>query len=158
MSKKGLFLQRFQVCNNYNFIMDTKQKASEILTGYGIRPSVQRVEIYDYLQKYRSHPTVDEIYSFLSPQMPTLSRTTIYNTLTLFASKGAVLVLNIEEKNQRFDAGIAPHAHFQCQKCGKIYDFPQPLVQLDEQIITDFEILETQINYKGICKTCKNKH
>lgn len=151
-------MQRFQFCNNYNFIMNTTQRVSEILTTYGIRPSIQRVGIYDYLLTHRTHPTVDEIFSHLSPAMPTLSRTTIYNTLTLFASKGAIMVLNIEEKSQRFDAGIKPHAHFLCTECDKIFDFPQPLVQLDEQIVRDFEIVETQIYYKGICKTCKKNH
>ena len=32
----------------------------------GIRPSYIRVRIYSYLEESRIHPTVDEIYEFLS--------------------------------------------------------------------------------------------
>src|SRR5574344_345589 len=138
--------------------MNIKKQIGETLMRYGIRPSVQRVEIYNYLQQFRSHPTVDEIFLALSSEMPTLSRTTIYNTLSLFADKGVAIVWNIEENNQHFDADMTPHAHFQCKKCGKIYDIPQPNIQSDENSMTDFEISDMQIYYKGICKNCKLKY
>jgi Fur family ferric uptake transcriptional regulator/Fur family peroxide stress response transcriptional regulator len=76
----------------------------------------------DYLMSHKTHPTIDEIYSTLSPYMPTLSKTTIYNTLNLFVDKGAVLQLAIDEKNARYDADISNHAHFMCKKCNKVYD------------------------------------
>ena len=37
----------------------------------------------EYLMAHRTHPTVDEIYLALSPSIPTLSKTTVYNTLKL---------------------------------------------------------------------------
>ena len=55
-----------------------------------IRPSVQRMAIYNFLAENPVHPTVDTIYTALSPQMPTLSRTTVYNTLRQFSECGLV--------------------------------------------------------------------
>ena len=54
------------------------------LKNHGIRPSMQRMAIMEYLMSSCKHPSVDVIYTNLLPKMPTLSRTTIYNTLELF--------------------------------------------------------------------------
>ena len=114
----------------------------------------------DYLMKHHTHPTVDEIFLALSPQMPTLSRTTVYNTLKLFAEQDAIQVINIEEKNARFDADTLPHAHFFCTECGTIYDIPLPEGQDSSSLsnnpeLKDFIIKSTQLYYKGICPSCK---
>ncbi|HPK44931.1 MAG TPA: transcriptional repressor, partial [Spirochaetota bacterium] len=58
------------------------------LESKGISPSYQRLKILEYLDQNRSHPTVDEIYSALLPLIPTLSKTTVYNTVSLFVQQG----------------------------------------------------------------------
>ena len=55
------------------------------LQNHNIKPSVQRIAIMNYLIEHRTHPTVDEIYTALSPSIPTLSKTTVYNTLKLLS-------------------------------------------------------------------------
>ncbi len=129
---------------------------SERLMGYGVRPSVQRVLIYEYLLEHRTHPNVEEIYESLAPQMPTLSKTTIYNTLKLFGEKGVILVLNIDEKMQRFDAYTHEHTHFLCNRCGKVYDFPHPKLERP-QLGEGFELKSIEISYRGICGDCSQK-
>ena len=57
------------------------------LSEAGVRPSVQRVAVYSYLCEHPVHPTVETLYASLSPEYPTLSKTTIYNTLKLFEEK-----------------------------------------------------------------------
>ena len=52
-----------------------------------IRPSYQRLKILEYLMKERYHPTVEDIYFDLLKKIPTLSKSTIYNTLNLFIEK-----------------------------------------------------------------------
>ena len=64
---------------------------------------MQRMAIMDFLIANRIHPTADEIYNALYPTIPTLSKTTVYNTLKLFTEQGAVKALVIDEKNVRFD-------------------------------------------------------
>lgn len=138
----------------------------EYLLGYDIKPSVQRMAVMEYLLTHKTHPTVDEIYHVLSPSMPTLSKTTVYNTLKLFSEKGAALCLTIEDKNARFDGDVSEHAHFICMECGHVYDLPlthkqaSALVQNETEL--NIEIKEVQVYYKGYCKSCKkhrdNKH
>ena len=97
------------------------------LLEYNIKPSMQRIAIMEYLMEHRTHPSADEIYTALSPSMPTLSKTTVYNTLKLFAEQGAALMLTIDERNANFDADTSPHAHFICKRCGNIYDLELPI-------------------------------
>lgn len=132
----------------------------EKLVAFGIKPSVQRMAIMKYLMEHRTHPTVDEVYIALSPEMPTLSKTTVYNTLKLFAEQGAALMLTIDDRNLHFDADTAPHAHFICQECSEIYDLPYPAMKEKESSFVDgHEIKEEHYYYRGLCKKClKKKH
>jgi len=131
-------------------------EAQKYLLGHGIKPSAQRLAIVSYLADHRIHPTVEDIYSALSVSMPTLSRTTIYNTLKLFAEQGAVQTLVIDEKNVRYDIDTSAHAHFQCLKCNRVYDIwlNQPLAVPENQ--GHLMILETHLYYKGYCERCKS--
>jgi Fur family ferric uptake transcriptional regulator/Fur family peroxide stress response transcriptional regulator len=139
--------------------MDTILDSKKRLLGYNIKPSQQRIAVMQYLLSVKTHPTADMIYEALSPAMPTLSRTTIYNTLKLLSEQGAILALNIDDKNVRYDGEITTHAHFRCKQCGRIYDLPRHLAQGRGQICaakaTGLDVIECQVYYKGYCKDCK---
>lgn len=124
------------------------------LRQFSIKPSVQRSAVMDFLLKNRIHPTIDEIYSALSPTMPTLSKTTVYNTLDLFVERGAVRALAIDEKNARYDVDVSAHAHLMCRSCGAIRD----IFNLDSALFqipqTMFKIDTVEISYFGICENC----
>ncbi|MDR1745675.1 MAG: transcriptional repressor [Tannerella sp.] len=124
------------------------------LVKHGIRPSLQRMAIMDYLLDHHTHPTVDEIYTAISPRIPTLSRTTVYNTLKLFVSQGVALYISIDDRNARFDGVIDKHAHFRCKDCGRIIDIP---LSGREELFTELQgmiVDYTSINIKGLCKLC----
>ena len=131
--------------------------AQEYLLEKGIRPSAQRVAVMKYLLEHMTHPTVEEIYAGLEEEMPTLSKTTIYNTLSLFAEKGAINALTIDPKNVRYDAETDPHGHFRCRECGGIFDahyLAEPLFANME----GFSIEETKLYLSGLCPNCKAKN
>lgn len=153
-------LQRIKNCNDYRF--EPMKTTQEYLAGYGIHPSQQRLAIMNYLMNHRTHPTAEEIFTSLNNSMPTLSKTTIYNTLRLFAEKGAVQMVTVDEKNAHYDADCTPHAHFFCLRCNTIYDIPLPdhIEDAHEFFgnnphLKDFTIQDTQIFYKGTCPLCK---
>jgi Fe2+ or Zn2+ uptake regulation protein len=136
--------------------MITYMQAHRHLMQYSIRPSVQRTAVMEYLMNHKTHPTVDEIYMALFPSIPTLSKTTVYNTLNLFLEKGAVQVLAIDEKNARYDVDTSKHAHFFCKSCGKVYD----IFNLESSLFsapanTGFDIHSVELSYYGICNACK---
>ncbi len=130
----------------------------EYLKEHGIKPSYQRMRIFQYLLDYHNHPTVDIIYKALCPEIPTLSKTTVYNTLNLFVEKKIVNVIIIEENETRYDLVSATHGHFKCQKCGVVYD-----VELQdshfhaEKLLEGCQVEEKHFYFKGICKDCMEK-
>ena len=132
----------------------------EHLQRYGIKPSPQRIAVMDYLLSSRVHPTADEIYMALSPAMPTLSKTTVYNTLKLLVEQGAAISISIDEKNARFDGHTEPHAHFRCQRCGAVIDIlPEQmpeLAQFDRQQIGKLRVTSAHLYYIGQCEHCQN--
>jgi Fur family ferric uptake transcriptional regulator/Fur family peroxide stress response transcriptional regulator len=128
----------------------------DILVQHNIKPSLQRIAIMDYLRDHRVHPSAEDVYAALSPNMPTLSKTTVYNTLRLLAENGAILMLTIDDKNVNFDYDTSQHAHFLCRKCGKIYDYKSPLGQMLNDSVTEegFRIEEAHVYYHGVCRDC----
>lgn len=130
--------------------------AFETLSRYNIKPSPQRMAIMTYLLEHKTHPTIEEIYKSLSPDMPTLSKTTIYNTLKLFVENGAASMLTINEKTTCYDYDTSPHAHFICKKCNKVTDLFYGVENMipSRQEIEGNIIVDMQVYYRGICKDC----
>lgn len=130
----------------------------EYLTSHGIKASAQRIAIMDYLLAHKTHPTVGEIYDALNPSMPSLSKTTLYNTLKLFVEKKVATQVGIDEKNARFDGDVSQHAHFQCYSCERIYDiFPDELPELNaiyRTRIGNMRVVNTELLYHGYCDAC----
>ena len=131
-------------------------ESHQYLRQFSIKPSVQRSAVMNFLLKNRIHPTIEEIYLALSPTMPTLSKTTVYNTLDLFVERGAVRALAIDEKNARYDVDVSAHAHLKCRNCGAIRD----VFNLDPSLFkipeTKFKIDSIEISYFGVCESCSN--
>jgi Fur family ferric uptake transcriptional regulator/Fur family peroxide stress response transcriptional regulator len=138
--------------------MKTQQAAIERLHQFDVRPSLQRIAVMDYLMTHYTHPTADTIFTKLYPAIPTLSKTTVYNTLKLLSKQGAILEITIDEKNVRYDADISQHAHFKCKSCGCLCDIP---VKTRKSIVLEkignMVITESQLYYKGYCEKCKTK-
>ena len=134
----------------------TLSHTHQYLLSFDIKPSVQRMAVMNYLLTHMTHPTVDEIYTALSPDMPTLSKTTVYNTLNLFLEKGAVHMLTIDERNTRYDADISHHAHLRCRMCNRVYDLRDVQPELFAlPRMEGFDIESAEISYIGVCPECK---
>lgn len=124
------------------------------LKNKNIRISHQRLKVYEYIYKYKNHPTVDDIYTHLHKEIPCLSRTTIYNTLNALVEVNLVKVINIDDNESRYDMVTEDHGHFKCECCGNIYDF-----QIDKNIfnsndLNEFNIKHKDIYFKGTCPKC----
>ena len=133
--------------------MSTFLKSKKRLEECGIKPSLQRLAVMEYLMTHHTHPTVDMIFNDLYPNIPTLSKTTVYNTVKLLAEHNAVSTVNIDEKNVRYDGDISKHAHLRCTNCGCIYDVPVSDFSISH--LEDFTVTEVHIYYKGLCNKCK---
>ncbi|HHY40158.1 MAG TPA: transcriptional repressor [Syntrophaceticus sp.] len=116
--------------------------------------SYQRLKVLEYLIQNRCHPTVEQIFTELQKDIPTLSKTTIYNTLRILAEADLVKVINIEEKEARYDIDTKDHGHFKCESCGAIFDFPIDIDSLIPEDLSKFKINDKNVYFKGLCPGC----
>lgn len=126
-----------------------------VLKAHGIKPSLTRMMIFEYLKTAQKHPNVDEIYQALQPKIPTLSKTTVYNTLHLFTEKSVARAVMLKDQENRYDLATHPHAHFQCLHCKEVFDvFMLPEIHL-EAVLPHHEIHDISVLISGVCADCK---
>ncbi len=132
--------------------------AKEVLENHGVHPSVQRIAIMKYLMEHCTHPTVDTIYTDLLATLPTLSRTTVYNTLQLFCDANAARAITIDKRNVRYEYCDGNHAHFLCTKCGRVFNVDIS-DHLSSQLYHDerFTVENVELNFVGICSECDHQ-
>ncbi len=132
----------------------------QILERNGIVPSYHRIKIYEYLMNNKSHPTADTIYTDIIKLIPTLSKTTIYNTLKTFTGKGLIRSITIEDNEVRFDQDTRVHGHFKCLKCGSLRDIMfndamnSCMTEFAASRKDEYSIVESHVYFKGLCKKC----
>lgn len=127
----------------------------QILKKNGLKVTPQRLEILKYLDTHRSHPTADIIYSDLKKTNPSLSKTTVYNTIQHLSEHGLVYTLTISGSELRFDSVINPHHHFLCKNCGSIIDIDIECPNARKvEAAGGHRIDEVHGYFKGVCASC----
>jgi len=116
--------------------------------------SHQRLKVLDYLTLNQCHPTVDQIFTDLQKEIPTLSKTTVYNTLRILVEAGFVRIITIEDNETRYDIEIETHGHFKCESCGTIYNFEIDINSLASRDLINFKINDKNVYFKGVCPRC----
>jgi len=143
----------------FDYIVNKEKRfnARNILLDKEIKPSYQRIKLLEYMYFNRIHPSVDMIYKDLKLNIPTLSKTTIYNIVNLFIEKDLVHPIKLNENELRFDIKTKPHAHFYCKSCNNLYDVNINNEYFNIKEINGNMVNSTHIGFIGICKKCKNK-
>ena len=138
--------------------MLSRAELKQELIDAGIRPSVQRLAIFEYVRQSCQHPTADVVYEALRDELGSLSLTTVYNTLKLFVDAGLISMLTIDDTFRCFDGNRCCHAHFRCNDCGKIVDLQmkKDFLSLVEGI-DGYEVTDAQLYLKGVCTDCLAK-
>lgn len=133
-----------------------KNRISDKLHSVGLRVTPQRIWIYDYLERYKTHPDAEEVYNAATKSDMAVTMSTVYNVLQAFVDHGLAIEIKLEGDRVRYDADISMHGHFICKDCGEIYDF-----NISSLTVSGLEGFQTDIRdvyFSGICKKCKNKN
>ena len=135
-------------------MITNKKQFKEGLQKVGLKPTYQRLKILEYLGKHEVHPTVEMIHQALIRDIPTISKTTIYNTLNALLDKGIIHALTITGTETRYDYKGIPHHHFLCRKCGRVIDIAIQCPYVEKKEVAGHRIEELHGYFKGICKEC----
>lgn len=131
------------------------------ITSKGLKATVQRIYVYDALLNTREHPTAEEIYKAVSQKLPSVSLSTIYNTLETLLNHNLIAKVQSENGIARYDAYVETHHHIYSEDGEIIADYYDE--ELDKILndyfskkkINDYEIKEIKLQIK--CKTKNNR-
>lgn len=125
----------------------------------GMRITPQRVAICRALSENRTHPTASMVFEAVREQHPSLSLMTVYNTLNMLVSLGAVNLLGqAGDEHCHYDAETEPHVNLACVSCHQIVDFPSGNVNaLNQEIgaVSGYTLLGARVLYYGLCPECQ---
>ena len=128
------------------------------LRSEGFKLTPQRLSVIRYLIGNTDHPTAATIYGDLKKKYPSLSFSTVYNTLNMLEKIGEVQSLNLFDEFLNYDPDTGTHYHFVCRECNAIVDFfPDDLenVALPRGEHSGHRIDTVQVIFRGICKDCR---
>ncbi len=135
-------------------IMVSESQMLEMLRQSEIRPSIHRLAVLDYVANRQTHPTAEEVYKAILADFPNVSKTTVYNSLHAMAEAHILRELEIESGSTRYDLALqAPHSHFRCTSCGRIFDMNLPS-GLDNMVSPGFKVEATDLFFAGLCPRC----
>jgi Fur family iron response transcriptional regulator len=92
------------------------------LLDHGIQVTRQRMQIARLLLKEPQHFSAEQIIEALRREGARVSKATVYNTLNLFAERGLIRQLNLDDTRSWFDSNMEPHYHFHDETTGAITD------------------------------------
>ncbi len=131
-----------------------QQQLVQTLHAHGVRPTPQRLAVYEYLLEHRTHPSAETVYAALVKEHPTFSRTTVYNSLHALVEASLVQELSLDTEERHYDGDVTPHGHFLCQECHCIIDiFFDPTV-LSALHPKDCIIRTQEVVFSGLCPAC----
>jgi len=134
--------------------VDVVQTIINRFSSKDIRLTPQRISVYRYLLENRIHPSVETVYNALKLDNPSLSKTTIYNTVDTLTRAGLVRVVRTGEGEVRLDGYTNDHGHFYCRGCGEVFDFSLVGCCVPDSL-TGFQMEEFDVHAIGLCETCK---
>jgi len=139
--------------------MDKLSFMNTDLKSLGLKATPQRLAILEFLDRNRSHPTVEAIYKALKPFYSTLSMATVYNTLDTLQKAGKVKELTINPLRRHFDPDTSFHHHFFCRSCQGITDLERNLDCFHTPDIPNgLKVEEVVMYYYGLCFECQKKN
>ena len=122
---------------------------------HGLKCTAQRLVVFNVLHKNNTHPSVDDVWHTVRAQLPTITRESVYRILNEFATLGLIERLDALTA-ARYDTWTSPHAHFICEVCGSITDYPLPSEQpIPEGMPRERHHLELRVT--GVCDKCRKR-
>jgi len=128
--------------------MEDYEKMVEKLRSKGQRLTPQRLEIIKAIAKYEDkHPSLSDLMNDVKKVLPTVSFSTLYNTMMKFEEIGLVHLFSINGET-RIETKIKPHINLIDRKSGKIEDIDDTkLLELIKKKIKSNDIIVNIIVY-----------
>ncbi len=136
--------------------MDPREKIMEAFRRSGFRATAQRIAIAQVVLSSKDHPTAEQVFEVVRITNPTISLSTVYNTLNTMKEMNMIHELAFNN-NHRFDPNIKIHINLVCQNCGEIIDVDNEIIEKEIKTVSKkrgFKITGHRIDIYGTCRKC----
>ena len=86
------------------------------------RATRQLAAVYEVLAASRDHPTADQVFRRVRDTLPRVSLGTVYRNLEKLREQGRLRVIRLGSGEAHYDAMVAAHDHFVCERCHAVHD------------------------------------
>lgn len=126
----------------------------------GLRMTPQRMAVLKTLIGSKEHLSAEEIFEHVRVDFPMIGLATVYKTISMLKEMGEINELVFSNAGARYDgSGEAPHPHFICNQCNRIYDIEDSVLEnLPVNIAekTGYEITNYRLDFFGLCPNCQS--
>ena len=122
-----------------------------------MRDTVQRREILTFLRSRRQQCSAVQVYDAVREKLPNISLGTVYRNLGHLLEDGEIIAVETSDKCVYYDGFVQDHAHFVCDGCKNIFDFPLKREIAQDVIKAGFSIEAEKVVYYGKCADCRSQ-
>ncbi len=124
----------------------------------GLKATGPRTGILAGLEQAASHPTAEHLFDTLRRDHPSLSLSTVYQSLDVFLRTGLCRRVSGPGDRLRVDGTPQDHDHAVCRLCGAIFDVDRDQVQLPippGRLSNGLMVTGIRFEYEVICTACQ---
>lgn len=116
-----------------------------------------QTSIFEIVQQTDGHLTAEQVLGRAKEIHPTVSLSTVYRNLNIFADTGKIRRIQRAASADYYEKNLAPHDHAYCVNCGRISDFA--IADLKDYLARNFEypILSFELLVNYVCPDCAGK-
>ena len=130
---------------------------AERLRRAGLRVTAARLAILALFAAERRHPTAEQVHATLHEAHPSLSLSTVYETLEAFVRAGLCRRVRSGDGLMRVDGTDVEHDHAVCRGCGRIFDVERGKLRLPPvpaRLPRGLTVGAVRLEYDVICSSC----
>jgi Fur family ferric uptake transcriptional regulator len=121
-----------------------------------VRKTRQLQAIHDVLNGIDRPMSIEEIHHAAQTREEGLGVATVYRTIKALVEDGTAVAINLPGEGPRFElSGKGHHHHFQCSKCGRVFETKACLGNLRRLVPRQFQLTGHEIVLYGRCAECR---
>jgi len=131
--------------------------SAERLRRAGLRVTAARLAVLSLLASERRHPTAEQVHAALHEAHPSVSLSTVYETLEAFVRAGLCRRVRSGDGLMRVDGTEVEHDHAVCRGCGRIFDVERGKLRLPAvpaRLPRGLTVGAVRLEYDVICSSC----
>jgi Fe2+ or Zn2+ uptake regulation protein len=127
---------------------------TKLLHAHRLRITPQRLAILEAFRAlHDEHLSAEEVISRASVAVPNIGRGTVYATLAELSELGLLAAVGSSDPI-RYETNLAPHDHFRCRVCMRLFDVDLGTARLPRDRVDGFTIETIAAHAEGVCAEC----